>query len=201
MNLSSVMPMPECVCSHCTCEVSKKVSTLNGRNRIMQLLMGLNDGYEAVRSQVLLMEPLPGINNVYSMILRIEKLRIVYNFVLDHAKSQSYRKDSGENKVYGKDLTKHCNYCKKDGHIKENSYKLIGYLDWFKVSRDNNNDWERNARSVIDLGRSIRNFQSSKTLTDGIKDQEMVSIGLKRYMKGKANRVQLCLHSGFFKYD
>ena len=42
-------------------------------NKVMQFLMGLNDSYAAIRGQILLMQPLPDIRRVYSLVLQQEK--------------------------------------------------------------------------------------------------------------------------------
>ena len=39
----------------------------------MQFLMGLNESFDNVRIQILLLDPLPSVNKVYSMVLQIEK--------------------------------------------------------------------------------------------------------------------------------
>ena len=43
----------------------------------MQFLMGLNDVYSSVRSQILLMDPLPSVNKAYSLILQDESQRLL----------------------------------------------------------------------------------------------------------------------------
>ena len=47
-------------------------------NRLMQFLMGLNDTYNHVRNQILIMDPLPSVNRAYSMVLSVEKQRDVH---------------------------------------------------------------------------------------------------------------------------
>ena len=39
--------------------------------------MGLNESFDGIQSQILLLDPLPSVNKVYSMVLRIEKQREV----------------------------------------------------------------------------------------------------------------------------
>ncbi|KAL0396038.1 UNVERIFIED_CONTAM: hypothetical protein Scaly_0052200 [Sesamum calycinum] len=48
-------------------------------NQLMLFLMGLINAYDHVRSQVLLMDPLPTVGKAYSMFLRVEKQREVYS--------------------------------------------------------------------------------------------------------------------------
>ena len=54
--LNCLMPIPQCSCHPCTCGNVKAVYDILASNRLMQFLMGLNDSYENVRSQVLLLE-------------------------------------------------------------------------------------------------------------------------------------------------
>lgn len=54
-------------------------------NRLTQIFTGLNEAYDHVRSQVLLLDPLPSINKVYSSALRVEKQREVHDIFSDVA--------------------------------------------------------------------------------------------------------------------
>ncbi|KAG6466647.1 hypothetical protein ZIOFF_075551 [Zingiber officinale] len=48
----------------CTCGVNNK------RRKLMQFLMGLNESYNAIRGQLLLMNPLPDVSQAYSSIIK-----------------------------------------------------------------------------------------------------------------------------------
>ncbi|KAL0303694.1 UNVERIFIED_CONTAM: hypothetical protein Sradi_6237500 [Sesamum radiatum] len=77
--LVQVRPIPECTCGCiCTCGVAKATADLAEERQLMQFLMGLNDEYDNVRSQILVNEPLPSVNVAYSMVLRVEKQRQVH---------------------------------------------------------------------------------------------------------------------------
>ncbi|KAL2248433.1 UNVERIFIED_CONTAM: hypothetical protein Sindi_2695600, partial [Sesamum indicum] len=54
------------------------LADLNASDQLMQLLMSLGDTYDRMRSQVLLMDPLPTIGKAYSLFLRVEMHREVY---------------------------------------------------------------------------------------------------------------------------
>ena len=43
----------------------------------MKFLMGLNDSFSQVRTQALLMDPLPSLNKVYALLIQEEKQRTV----------------------------------------------------------------------------------------------------------------------------
>ncbi|KAJ8763880.1 hypothetical protein K2173_003662 [Erythroxylum novogranatense] len=75
-----LMPIPQCTCgaaTQCICGAPKALADLTSMNQLMQFLMGLNESYDHVRNQILVMEPLPSVNKAYSMVLRIEKQREV----------------------------------------------------------------------------------------------------------------------------
>lgn len=48
-------------------------------NLIFVYLMGLNKCYDALRSQILVLDPLPIVSKAYSMVLRIEKQSAIQN--------------------------------------------------------------------------------------------------------------------------
>jgi len=74
--LDDISEVPICACAT-TCKVIKKTMELAERQRLMYFLMHLNETYEAIRGQILLLDPLPYIKTAYSMIQRVETQRNV----------------------------------------------------------------------------------------------------------------------------
>jgi hypothetical protein len=71
--LSSHRPIPNCVCVHqCRCVASRIAKIHRNEDQIMQFLTGLNDQFSVVRTQVLLLDPLPSLNKVYSLVVQEE---------------------------------------------------------------------------------------------------------------------------------
>ncbi|KAL0303352.1 UNVERIFIED_CONTAM: Retrovirus-related Pol polyprotein from transposon RE1 [Sesamum radiatum] len=62
----------------CSCGSTKKLADTNSSSQLIQFLMGLEDNYDHVRSQILLMDPLPSVGKAYSMILQIQKQRDIH---------------------------------------------------------------------------------------------------------------------------
>jgi len=109
--------------------------------------MHLNDEYEAIRGQLLLLDPLPTVNKAYSMIRRVQRHRCVTNtaaisreiaacvgkisdFVdLDSVNALVAR---GKNKKDPRKVKTNrvCEHCQKPGHEKNQCFQLIGYPDW-----------------------------------------------------------------------
>ncbi|XP_010260173.1 PREDICTED: uncharacterized protein LOC104599359 [Nelumbo nucifera] len=138
---------------------SKRMCDITSSNRLMQFLMGLNDSFDHIKNQILLMDPLPTVNKAYSLVLRVKKQRDVHiafaetvdgNAML--ARSQNYRKDGtgrcatrkppgyGRSELQKQDYDKteyrHCDHCNRDGHTKESCFKIYDYPDWYKDLRE-----------------------------------------------------------------
>ena len=59
----------------CSCGGMKVYSEQREQDQIMQFLMGLNESYNAIRGQILLINPLPSVRKAYSLITQEEKQR------------------------------------------------------------------------------------------------------------------------------
>ena len=72
--LDSLHPLPTCTCkSKCTCNMIKIIAGYRESERVMCFLKGLGENYNTVKTQVLLMDPLPGVNRVFSLVLQQER--------------------------------------------------------------------------------------------------------------------------------
>jgi len=65
--LDDISEVPVCACPT-TCKAIKKTMEIAERQRLMHFLMHLSENYEAIRGQILLLDPLPNVNRAYSMI-------------------------------------------------------------------------------------------------------------------------------------
>ncbi|GAV70145.1 LOW QUALITY PROTEIN: UBN2_3 domain-containing protein, partial [Cephalotus follicularis] len=57
------------------CETSKAYLEHDQQQKLLQFLMGLHDSYSSIRSQILLMSPLPSVGQAYSIICQEESHR------------------------------------------------------------------------------------------------------------------------------
>ena len=95
----------------------------------MSFLMGLNDTHAAVRGQILLMDPIPALSKVFSLLLQDEKQRKVRkNF---NAESLALVVKNGGSSAKGftkgKSGRSQCTHCGLLGHVVDKCYKLHGY--------------------------------------------------------------------------
>lgn len=63
----------------CTCNLNQKLVDLQVRESVMKFLMGLNETFVQTETQVLLMDPIPLINRVCSLLILEEMQRNVGN--------------------------------------------------------------------------------------------------------------------------
>ena len=79
----SYRPFPTCTCDKmatctcgkmatCTCELFNFLQIRQQSDYVLKFLVGLNDSYAFIRSQLLLMVPLPNMSKVFSLLLQEE---------------------------------------------------------------------------------------------------------------------------------
>nr|KYP46262.1 hypothetical protein KK1_032139 [Cajanus cajan] len=62
--------LPDCTCVvACLCETGKNGKIYKNEDYIMKFLSGLNDEFEVVKTQILMMEPFPDIDKTYSLVI------------------------------------------------------------------------------------------------------------------------------------
>ncbi|KAL9232972.1 hypothetical protein vseg_008023 [Gypsophila vaccaria] len=61
--------LPRCKCTGCKCDLLKVLNTRREEERIRDFLMGLDSAYATIRSQILAMDPLPNLNQIYSRLI------------------------------------------------------------------------------------------------------------------------------------
>lgn len=118
----------------CTCSAGRQIVEHGTRNRLIQNLMGLNDSYDSIRDQILLLDPIPSVTKAYSMVLRVEK-QIETNVQFEETIEQSahlvrsgYNTNSRFQSQFerAKKGDKYYSYCKETNHTKDNCLNL-----WF----------------------------------------------------------------------
>ena len=137
----NLRPLPSCSCGKCTCCVNEKIAHLHHQDSIMKFLNGLNGCYSQVKTQILMMEPLPSIDKTFSLVIPEERQRsssfnanpsiesttiTVKNQVFNQVSTSSGNNGKNFKGNFGK-VRLVCYYCGKVRHIKEKCYKLVGF--------------------------------------------------------------------------
>ncbi|KAH0710857.1 hypothetical protein KY284_012284 [Solanum tuberosum] len=92
--------------------------------------MGLDDNYLQARSQILLMTPLPSVNQAYAMIIGDESQKAVTSNpagLLGAMPDNVVMYSKANSQKFRKKYNLYCELCKMKNHTKENCYKLFGY--------------------------------------------------------------------------
>lgn len=144
--LNCLEPRPRCVCSGCKCDLHKKLEDIDSANNVMQFLMGLNDSYSSIVSNILLLDPLPTFNKACSIISRVERQRIDVVYPITNIEASALavkfqdRTHVGSKNFSGKRENikkgdRSCTYCNKSGHLEDACFKKHGYPEWFKEQK------------------------------------------------------------------
>jgi hypothetical protein len=134
--LSNYRPIPPCSCGG-----MKVVAAHYHQEYVYQFLMGLNESFTAIRGQILLMEPLPSINKVFSMITQEEKQQEISvknpSFNLESTALMTAPVARFVKQPYRKDKPV-CTHCKVPGHTADKCYWLHGFPPGFKFTKNLN---------------------------------------------------------------
>ena len=101
----------------------------------MKILMGVNNSFSQVRTQILLMDPLPFVNKAHSLFIQEEMQRFVHNIV--RVESTILAIKNSRNNFKGKERPL-CTHCGKLGHTVDKCYKLHGFPLGFKFKNNKN---------------------------------------------------------------
>lgn len=75
-------PLLKCNCGAmnlCTCELLKSVANTQEQDSVMKFLIGLDDSYSALRSQLFFVSPFPPLGKVFSLLLQEESQRTLHS--------------------------------------------------------------------------------------------------------------------------
>ncbi|XP_075479322.1 uncharacterized protein LOC142520206 [Primulina tabacum] len=68
---------PACTCEKCSCGGVQSLASFHHQEHIMMFLLGLNDSFAHITGQLLLMDPLPPVNKIFSLVSQEERQRTI----------------------------------------------------------------------------------------------------------------------------
>ncbi|KAG7547513.1 Retrotransposon gag domain [Arabidopsis suecica] len=143
--------LPVCTCGKCECNAACLWERLQQRSRVTKFLMGLNESYEATRRHILMLKPIPSIEDTFNMVTQDERQKNIKplpksdNVVFQASDNQNQNVNATQNVSYGgqSDNVVYaamqnqyrprpssrpvCTYCGQTGHIMQKCFKLHGY--------------------------------------------------------------------------
>nr|KYP56860.1 hypothetical protein KK1_003109 [Cajanus cajan] len=128
--LENYRPVPYCPCrTKSACPALHDIKSYRDEDYVICFLQGLNDDYNALKSQILLKDNLPSLNKAFSMVVQHERQyglependnQVLVNYSNSRRGKGSY---SGSSKSYNE---RYCTHCKKNGHTIEVCYQKHG---------------------------------------------------------------------------
>ncbi|XP_075515865.1 uncharacterized protein LOC142550675 [Primulina tabacum] len=137
---------PVCNYGRCNCEGVKKMDAHSHMDYVMTFLMGLNDSFAQIRSQVLLLDPIPPINRVFSLVVQEERQRSIGSQYTSHSSAGdmafALKSDQQQRQIHARGPARFhrerpfCTKCNVNGHTVDTCDKIHGYPPGYK-SRGN----------------------------------------------------------------
>ncbi|KAJ0456204.1 putative RNA-directed DNA polymerase [Helianthus annuus] len=120
----------------CSCQAAKDYNDFSMLIKLMQFLMGLDDIYQPVRTNLLTREPLPSVKVAFSIVSREESHRNSSSGTKSQnvsfvAKGNSSF-DQKKKEFRGPNPNLKCTHCNKLGHTNDRCFELVGYPPGFK---------------------------------------------------------------------
>ncbi|CAA7015607.1 unnamed protein product [Microthlaspi erraticum] len=143
--------LPVCTCGKCECDAAALWEKLQQRSRVTKFLMGLNESFEHTRRHILMLKPIPTIEEAFNIVTQDERQRMIrpvtkldaiaFNTAgsvpTDGSMTQGYTGDNGayvaaySARPYQKPV---CTHCGKVGHTVQKCFKIHGFPPGYKVN-------------------------------------------------------------------
>ncbi|XP_052735367.1 uncharacterized protein LOC128197453 [Vigna angularis] len=187
--LEFLRPIPICSCKiPCKCDLSRASQKYRDMEHVICFLKGLSECYDTVKTQILLMEPLPNINRVFSLIIQQERQgkndsnQNDSKVLASTTEKQNQWKNNQGWKTYGRgnpprnqgrgrgrnpNYGKQCSYCHKMNHTIDECYSKHGYPPWYKKndnsSENSTGQSEWGAANVCSTSTGVQTSQQNVT--------------------------------------
>ncbi|CAL9224790.1 unnamed protein product [Arabidopsis halleri] len=131
----------QCTCNDCTCDSKGRGARKREKDKVHQFLMGLDEiVFGALKSSLLTRDPLPSLNQAFSLVQRDETVRLGNKETEVKPKVVGFAVQTAP-KGRGFDYRNHiCTICGKKGHGEERCYQRHGYPVWWKGAKNEQSD-------------------------------------------------------------
>lgn len=65
--VSDANPLPHCTCNKCICNLTQKIQQREQTQKLLQFMMKRNDSYASIKTNLLMMQPLPNLSQAYRL--------------------------------------------------------------------------------------------------------------------------------------
>ncbi|KAJ0034730.1 hypothetical protein Pint_25880 [Pistacia integerrima] len=145
--LKNLRPLPTYTCATpCCCGVLTTFKNYHNSDYVIRFLIDLSDQFAVVRTQIMLIDPLPPINKVFSLVLQQERhmsFGVAKVFINKAVKENSQANKSQNTWRFNSSSSQHngdswfCTFCGKPRHIVETCYRKHGFPPGYKSKSHN----------------------------------------------------------------
>ena len=165
----------------CTCAASIQHQTYLNNDQVLQFLTGLNESYHAVRAQILLIDPWPPLNKVFSMIVQQERQRTLGTRILPPLAAATPSASSSDATLANlassnKRMRPTCSHCKKPGHLKDKCYFLHGFPPGYGNRRNADNSSRKQSNNTNPKASQVTGTQPDVSTLTPEQCQQLISI-------------------------
>ncbi|XP_010480765.1 PREDICTED: uncharacterized protein LOC104759556 [Camelina sativa] len=134
--------LPVCTCGKCECNAAALWEKLQERSQVTKFLMGLNESYASTRRHILMLKPIPSIEEAFNMVTSDKRQRsikpkpdtmifqtsaptqdnVVYLAPFDNVTFAAI-----QNTYHPRGSRPLCTHCGQTGHVVQKCFKLHGY--------------------------------------------------------------------------
>ncbi|KAK8921731.1 hypothetical protein KSP39_PZI020888 [Platanthera zijinensis] len=177
-------PVPTCTCSiPCSCGVVQKIRKYRDQDYLIRFLKGLTEQYATVRSQIMLLDPLPTVNKAFSLVTQQE--RQFHSIIPSSTDVQTFNttgvlpthpsanwaqknfnkgkgrgnKNQISNAGKGNSTNRLCTHCGKTNHTIDSCFYLHGFPPGYKTKTDK-------SINTITSGQNLPSTVTSQPSTD-----------------------------------
>lgn len=182
--IENFRPIRDCTCAiPCSCGAATDLRKFKEQDKVIKFLKGLGDQYSHVRSQIMLMSPLPTLDNAFNLILQqerqfnlpsttdssIENQSSVNHFSQTPSRpSNNFGRGRGRGYSSGGRGNRLCTHCNRTNHTVETCFIKHGYPPGFQHRKSNSSGNASVVNSVQDAGSAhISSSSSASTSTNG----------------------------------
>ncbi|KAK2359287.1 hypothetical protein QL285_084673 [Trifolium repens] len=174
--LDNFRPIPSCDCVP-TCQAIDKIRNYRDGDQVIRFLKGLNEQYSTVKSQIMLMDPLPNICKVYSLLVQQERQAVV---PLDESKllaaanlnypGRGTSSNRGRGSKAGRTTggrgkgSRVCTHCGMTNHTVDNCFKKHGYPPHWQQNGGSVNHVNNDDEVQSEANEDLSNDQDSGSL-------------------------------------
>ncbi|KAF5822598.1 putative RNA-directed DNA polymerase [Helianthus annuus] len=142
----------------CSCQAAKDYNDFSALIKLMQFLMGLDDIYQPVRTNILTRETFPSVKVAFSIVSREESHRLSSSgsksqSVSYVARSNQSNQNTSKRNFRGPNSNLKCTHCNMIGHTVDRCFEIIGYPPGMKkrgnmsFGKNNGNNTSRSGMS------------------------------------------------------